>query len=217
MMESEDFRTMQKRLSEAVFEMDEEKTVLIAREVIKKGYDAYEAVMNGLAVGMSKAGEAYNGGIYFVPELLLCSDALYAGLDVLKPNIEIDASKSKGKMVIGVVEGDIHDIGKNLVKTMFDAEGWEVYDLGKNVQIERFAQKQMEVGAELVAISALMTTSMLAMPKIIQQVKNQDPGTVVLVGGAPLTADIAAQYGADGYADNAKLAVKVASELLEKK
>jgi methanogenic corrinoid protein MtbC1 len=217
MREREGSRAIQEKLSEAVFEMDEEKTVLLAREIIQKGYDAYEAVMNGLAVGMSRAGEAYNQGIYFVPELLLCSDALYAGLDVLRPNIETDASKIKGKVVIGVVQGDIHDIGKNLVKTMFDAEGWEVYDLGKDVQIERFAQKQMEIGAELVAISALMTTSMLAMPKVIQQVKNRDPGVIVLVGGAPLTAEIAAQYGADGYADNAKLAVKVASELLEKK
>lgn len=207
---------IQEKLSDAVFEMDEERAVLLAREIIQKGYDAYEAVMNGLATGMSRAGEAYNRGTYFVPELLLCSDALYAGLDVLRPSIKTDASKIKGKVVIGVVQGDIHDIGKNLVKTMFDAEGWEVYDLGKDVQIERFARKQMEVGADLVAISALMTTSMLAMPRVVQQVKAQDPEVRVLIGGAPLTPEIATQYGADGYADNAKSAVAVAAALLEK-
>jgi methanogenic corrinoid protein MtbC1 len=216
-MREDDFGVIQKKLSEAVFTMDEEKAVMLARQIIQKEYDAYEAVMNGLAVGMNMAGEAYNNGTYFVPELLLCSDALYAGLEVLKPKIKAEASKIKGKVVIGVVQGDVHDIGKNLVKTMFYAEGWEVYDLGKDVQIERFPKKQMEVSADLVAISALMTTSMLAMPKIVQLVKAQTSAAMVLVGGAPLTQEIARQYGADGYAKDAKGAVRVAAELLEKK
>jgi len=216
-MREDDFGVIKRKLSEAVYTMDEEKTVMLASQIIQMGYDAYEAVMNGLAVGMNMAGEAYNNGTYFVPELLLCSDALYAGLEVLKPKIKAEASKIKGKVVIGVVQGDVHDIGKNLVKTMFYAEGWEVYDLGKDVQIDQFPKKQLEVSADLVAMSALMTTSMLAMPKIIQQVKAQALEVRVLIGGAPLTSEIARQYGSDGYADDAKGAVTVDAALLEKK
>ncbi len=205
------------KLSDAVLKMDEEAAASLSRQVLEEGLDAYSAIMEGLAEGMSKAGDLYDSGEYYVPELLLCADALYAGLDILRPHIETGETKSKGKLVIGVVEGDIHDIGKNLVKTMFDAEGWEVHDLGKDVKVERFAQEQQRVLADVVALSALMTTSMLAMPKIIESVKSGDPDAIVLVGGAPLSPEIAAQYNADGYADNAKNAVVTARDLLSAK
>lgn len=206
--------TLFKKLSDAVLKMDEEASASLSRQVLEDGLDAYSAIMEGLADGMSKAGDLYDSGEYYVPELLLCADALYAGLDILRPHITADETKSKGKLVIGVVEGDIHDIGKNLVKTMFEAEGWEVHDIGKDVKVERFAQEQQRVQADVVALSALMTTSMLAMPKIIESVKSGDPDAIVLVGGAPLSPEIAQQYGADGYADNAKNAVVTARNLL---
>jgi methanogenic corrinoid protein MtbC1 len=203
-----------KELSNAVLKMDEEAAVSLSRKVLEEGLDAYSAIMEGLAEGMSKAGDLYDGGEYYVPELLLCADALYAGLDILRPHIKTAEAKFRGKVVIGVVEGDVHDIGKNLVKTMFEAEGWEVHDLGKDVKVERFAQEQKRVKANVVALSALMTTSMLAMPAIIESVKSGDPTAIVLVGGAPLSPEIAAHYKADGYADNAKNAVLTARNLL---
>jgi methanogenic corrinoid protein MtbC1 len=114
------------------------------------------------------------------------------------------------------VEGDIHDIGKTLVKTMFEAAGWEIYDLGKDVKLDRFVEEQKKTSADIVALSALMTTSMLAMPKVIEMLKAYDPGVIIMVGGAPLTPEIAQQYGADGYARDAVTAVKKASELMKK-
>jgi methanogenic corrinoid protein MtbC1 len=172
---------------------------------LEEGVDPSDGMLNGLAAGMEKVGELYGVHEYFVPELLLCSDALYAGLNILRPHIK---AKEKGvttkrQIVIGVVEGDIHDIGKNLVKIMLEAAGWTVHDLGKDVKIERFAQEQLKTSSEIVAILALMTTSMLAMPKIIQMVKGQSPNVGVMVGGAPLTREIAHAYGADGYAEHA--------------
>ena len=212
-----DERTAQilKDLHDTVVEYEEEKTVEIANLAVEEGVDAFEAIMGGLAKGMETVGELYARQEYFVPELLLCADALYAGLDVLRPHLKADGRAEAHKIILGVVEGDIHDIGKNLVKVMFDAAGWEVIDLGADVKIERFAEEQKRTGAEVVGISALMTTSMLAMPRIIKMLRDGDSNVRVLVGGAPLNPDIAASYGADGYADNAGEAVEQAVKLLQ--
>ena len=124
-------------------------------------------------------------------------------------------TETKEQIVIGVVEGDIHDIGKNLVKTMFDAAGWTVHDLGRDVKLERFVEEQQKTNSDIVALSALMTTSMLAMPKVIQMIKAQNPNVAVMVGGAPLTRDVARLYGADGYADNPSEAVREAVRIID--
>jgi methanogenic corrinoid protein MtbC1 len=203
-----------KKLREAVIEMDEEAAVEHSKAVLDEGVDAYYAVMNGLAKGMDKVGQLYESQEYFVPELLLCSDALYAGLEILKPHIKSEDEQTKGRLVIGVVEGDIHDIGKNLVKIMFEAAGWTVYDLGRDVQLVRFAEEQQRTNSDIVAMSALMTTSMLALPEAIKLVKARNPKVAIMVGGAPVTRDIAKSYGADGYADNAGQVVKEATRVL---
>jgi methanogenic corrinoid protein MtbC1 len=203
-----------KGLQEAVLSMDEEAAVEYSNAVLSEGVDAYYAVMNGLAKAMDKVGQLYDSQEYFVPELLLCSDALYAGLEILKPHIKAADAQAKGQVVIGVVEGDIHDIGKNLVKIMFEAAGWTVYDLGRDVQLARFAEEQQRTKSDLVALSALMTTSMLALPQAIKLIKARDPKVAVMVGGAPVTRDIAKSYGADGYADNAGQVVQEAVRVL---
>jgi len=203
-----------KKLREAVIEMDEEAAVEHSKAVLDEGVDAYYAVMNGLAKGIDEVGQLYESQEYFVPELLLCSDALYAGLEILKPDIKSGNEQSKGRLVIGVVEGDIHDIGKNLVKIMFEAAGWTVYDLGRDVQLIRFAEEQQRTNSDIVAISALMTTSMLALPEAVKLIKARNPNVAVMVGGAPVTRDIAKSYGADGYADNAGQVVKEATRVL---
>jgi methanogenic corrinoid protein MtbC1 len=206
-----------KGLYDAVVNMDEEAAAEFSHSILQEGIDPYQAVKEGLTAAMDKVGTLYANQEYFVPELLLCSDALYAALDILKPHIKMDGIQVKKQVVIGVVEGDIHDIGKNLVKVMFEAADWTVYDLGRDVKIERFAEEQQRTGADIVALSALMTTSMLAIPKVIEIIKAQDSRVAVMVGGAPLTRDIATGYGADGYADTAAQAVDEAVRLVEMK
>jgi len=216
-MSSEDrAQELIKGLYDAVINMDEEAAADFSHTILEEDVDVYQAVVNGLTAAMEKVGELYTSQEYFVPELLLCSDALYAGLDILKPHIKAEETEAKGRIVIGVVEGDIHDIGKNLVRIMFDAAGWTVHDLGKDVKLERFVEEQQRTNADIVALSALMTTSMLAIPKVVQMVKAQDPNIAVMVGGAPLTREIARSYGADGYADNAGEAVAEAISMLNR-
>ena len=203
-----------KALSDAVVAYDEEAVAKLSNAVLEEGIDPLDAITKGLAAGMEKVGELYANQVYFVPELLLCSDALYAGLDILKPHIKTEEQEAKLKIVIGTVEGDIHDIGKNLVKMMFEAAGWTVYDLGRDVKLGRFVEEQERTNSDVVALSALMTTSMLAMPKVIEMIKARNPNAAIIVGGAPLTRDVAKLYGADGYADSATNAVQEAINMI---
>ena len=205
-----------KGLYDAVVNMDEDTAGELSQAALDEGVDAYYAVTQGLAAAMDKVGEFYINNEYFVPELLLCADALYTGLEILRPHIKIDETVAKKQIVIGTVEGDIHDIGKNLVKIMFEAAGWTVHDLGKDVQLQRFVEEQKRTQSDVVALSALMTTSMLAMPKVIEMLRAEDPDVAIMVGGAPLSPDIAKSYGADGYADNAGEAVREAAKMLER-
>ena len=206
-----------KKIHDSVVEFEEETSVKLCTEALNEGIDPYDAIMEGLAAGMETVGGLYEQKEYFVPELLLCSDAMYAGLDILRPYVKVDKSaKAVGKIIMGVIEGDIHDIGKTLVKTMFEAAGWEIYDLGKDVKLEKFVEELERTKADVVALSALMTTSMLAMPKVIDMLKAQVPEVIVMVGGAPLSPEIAKQYGADGYAKDAIAAVKEADRLFTK-
>jgi len=204
-------------LHDAVVSYDEEGTAKLAQEAINEGIDPFIAAMDGLAEGMVTVGELYQKKEYFVPELLMCADALYAGLDILKPVIQASGRKSeaKGSIVLGVVEGDVHDIGKNLVKIMFEVAGWDVYDLGKDVPLDRFVEEQIRTNSDVVGISALMTTSMLAMPVVIKKLREKNPDVRIMLGGAPLSADIAGKYGANGYARDAGSAVDEAINLLK--
>jgi dimethylamine corrinoid protein len=206
-----------KRLHDAVVLFEEEEAAKWAKITLEEGIDPFVATMEGLAEGMMEAGEKYNRKEYFVPELLMCADALYAGLGILKPAIEASGRKSevKGSIVLGVVEGDVHDIGKNLVKLMFEVAGWTVHDLGKDVPLDKFVEEQIRTDSDIVGISALMTTSMLNMPEIIKRIRAKNPKVRIMIGGAPVNPEIAEKYGADGYAKNAGTAVDEAIRLLK--
>jgi len=206
-----------KELHKAVYEFEEDDAVKWANTALEEGVDPFLATMEGLADGMVEAGEAYNKKEYFVPELLMCADALYAGLDILKPAIDASGreAKVKGSIVLGVVEGDVHDIGKNLVKMMFDVAGWTVYDLGKDVPLDKFVEEQVKTGADVVGISALMTTSMLAMPEVVKRLRAKNPKVRIMLGGAPINPEVAEKFGADGYAKAAGTAVDEAMRLLK--
>jgi dimethylamine corrinoid protein len=206
-----------KRLHNAVTLFEEEEAVKWARIALEEGVDPFVATMDGLAEGMMEAGEKYNKKEYFVPELLMCADALYAGLGILKPAVEASGRKSevKGSIVLGVVEGDVHDIGKNLVKLMFEVAGWTVHDLGKDVPLDKFVEEQIRTDSDIVGISALMTTSMLNMPEVIRRISAKNPKVRIMIGGAPINPEIAEKYGADGYAKSAGTAVDEAIRLLK--
>ena len=206
-----------KEIREALINYDEDKVVEWAKIAIDEGVDPFIATMDGLADAMIEVGELYNKKEYFVPELLMCSDALYAGLDILKPAIEASGRKpeAKGSIVLGVVEGDVHDIGKNLIKMMFDVAGWTVYDLGKDVPLEKFIEEQVRTDSDIVGLSALMTTSMIAMPEIVKKLKEKNPNVRIMLGGAPVTPELVEKYGADGYAKSAGTAVDEAIKLIK--
>ncbi len=194
-------------LKQGVIDYQEEPVKEASQQVLDEGYTALEAIMDGLAAGMEVVGDLYERHEYFVPEVLMCADALYAGLAILRPHVPKAESGAIAQVVIGSIQGDVHDIGKNLVKMMFDVAGWEVYDLGRDVPLESFVEEQMRTDAEVVAMSAMMTTTMLGMKKVIKMIKDKNPNVAIMLGGAPVTQDVAKLFGADGYAESAGNAV----------
>ncbi len=203
------------QLSDAVVEMDEERTASVAAELVEKGIDAFEAIEQGLSQGMARAGKLYEDEEYFIPELLLCADAMYTGLDVLKPHLK-SRGKSKGKIVIGVVEGDTHDIGKNIVKMMLETAGYQLIDLGRDVPPQRFVTAAQTEKAQMIAAATLMSTTMNGMARIISLLTEAGlrDGVKVIIGGGPVSPAFAKKIGADAYAANAIDAIRVAKELI---
>lgn len=202
-------------LSAGVVEMDEKKVIDASHSVIENRIDAYEAIEKGLSHGMEKAGQLFDEEEYFVPELLMCSDAMYAGLNILRPHLKANTEGAKQKVVIGVVEGDTHDIGKNLVKIMLETSGFDVIDLGRDVPPRDFVKKAKEIDAKIIALSTLMTTTMTGMKEVITLLEKENirDRFKVMVGGGPISQGFAERIGADGYAANASEAAKLARKL----
>jgi len=194
-------------LKDGVINYKEEQVKEASQQAVDDGHLALEMIMDGLAAGMEVVGDLYERHEYFVPEVLMCADALYAGLAILRPHVPKSETGSVAQVVIGSIQGDVHDIGKNLVKMMFDVAGWEVYDLGRDVPLEKFVEEQLRTDAEVVAMSAMMTTTMLGMKKVIKMIKDKNPDVAIMLGGAPVTQDVATLFGADGYAESAGNAV----------
>ncbi|MDP7077165.1 MAG: cobalamin-dependent protein [Desulfobacterales bacterium] len=205
-----------KTLDEGVVEYEEDQVKEAAQRALDEGVNAYDAVMNGLAAGMEKVGNLYDQQEYFVPELLMCADALYIGLDILKPHITVEdlGDNPKGQVVIGTVQGDVHDIGKNIIKLMFEVAGFTVHDLGRDVPLEQFVEEQLRTDSEIVALSAMMTTTMMGMKKVIEMIRERNPNVAIMLGGAPVTKDTADLFGADGYAETAGNAVQEAIKMI---
>ena len=202
------------KLKNAVIQYDEDAAKAGAEEALEEGLDANSAIFNGLVSGMEEVGRLFEAQEYFVPELLMCADALYAGLDILKPHVKQMDLGVRGSVVIGTVEGDVHDIGKNIVKMMFDVAGFEVYDLGKDVPLDKFVEEQMKTESDLVCLSAMMTTTMVGMKKVIDDLKAKNPNVKIMIGGAPVSADVAEKWGADGYSPDANNALKDAINMI---
>ena len=207
-MEKKDYL---KRLSDGVFEMEEDDVIEAANEYLEEGYPALDGIMEGLVDGMNRAGVLYEEEEYFVTDLLLCSDAMYEGLDILKPHIPLDSEEKKVRGVIGVVEGDTHDIGKNLVRIMLEAGGFDMIDLGRDVKLDEFVERAVKEEADFICMSTLMTTTMGGMERVIEILKDKNirNNFKVFIGGGPISQKFSDQIGADGYSSNAVEAVQL--------
>jgi methylmalonyl-CoA mutase cobalamin-binding domain/chain len=184
--------------------------------LLGRGWSPYKVLTEALVEGMRIVGEDFRDGILFVPEVLLSANAMKAGMAILKPLLAETGAPKIGKMVIGTVKGDIHDIGKNLVGMMLEGAGFEVVDLGVNNSVERYLAAIEEHQADILGMSALLTTTMPYMKVVIQALKDKGirDDIVVLVGGAPLNEDFANAIGADAYCRDAAVAVQTAQSFM---
>ncbi len=204
-------------LEKAVDQMDEEGAVKSAQDALLAGIDPYFAITNGLSKGMALVSDKYESGVYFVPEILLCADAMYAAIEVLKPHLKPQQSGDNTPVIIGVIEGDIHDIGKSIVRLMLEAGGFTVYDLGNDVPVSAFIEKAREIGRGIIAVSTLMSTTMPGMARLIETLKSEGlrDSFKVMIGGGPVSQSFAAKIGADAYGANAMEGVRIAARWQE--
>lgn len=204
------------KLAQAVVDMEEDDVAELAQYCVDNGIDAFEAIDKGLTRGMNEAGKLFEEEEYFVPELLSCADAMNIGIDILKPHLVVDETAEKKKVVLGVVEGDTHDIGKNLVGLMLETAGFEVFDIGRDVAPSAFVEKGIAEDADILCISTLMTTTMDAMGEVVTILNDKGirDKFKVMVGGGPISQAFSDKIGADGYSKNAADAVKLAKKLV---
>jgi len=206
-----------KELQEALFQGNILKVKKITQRALWEKIEPKEILEQGLIKGMAIVGEKFKNNEIFLPEVLLASQAMYGGLELLQPMLIKGGIKAVGKVVIGTVKGDLHDIGKNLVAMMLRGGGFEVIDLGIDISPEKFLVATQEHKPDIVGISALLTTTMIGMADVITALKRADlRGRVkVMIGGAPVTQEFADEIGAEGYASDAASAVDKARELLK--
>jgi len=207
-----------KDMAQSVIDGEVEDAERLARQAIEQGVDPLDAINQGFVVGVNHVGEGYAAGEMFLPDLVLAGEAMKAAVAVLEPEMKRRGTKRQmlGTVVMGTVEGDIHDIGKTLVATMLSATGFHVYDLGVDVPVETFLEKAREVNADVVGLSALLTTTMVKQKTVIEALEEAGlrRQVKVMVGGAPVTRSWAEEIGADGYSEDAIGAVAVAKELV---
>jgi corrinoid protein of di/trimethylamine methyltransferase len=205
---------LNQQLSDAVVAMNAEDVKRLSQRVLDEGFPPDEAIDKGLAAGMNRVGELFAAREYFVPEVLVCSRAMYAGFDILKGHVGEGKIGSKGTIAIGVVDGDFHDIGKNIVKLMLEAAGFRLIDLGNNVPNDRFIDVISAEKPAIIALSTLMTTTMESMESITADLLTKNPELKIMVGGAPVNQDFAKSIGAHFSGDDARQAVRGAHQLV---
>lgn len=205
-------------LKQRVIGMEVDKTAELTRKALDEGLSAEEILTKALIPAMDVVGEQYQRGETYVPEMLLSAHAMKGAMELLRPKLVESGIEPKGRVVIGTVEGDLHDIGQNLVSMMLEGAGFEVYNLGTEVLPSRFVQRIRENDADLVGMSSLLTTTMVYMPRVIKVLEENGlrDKVKVMIGGAPVTQEYADKIGADGYAPNAASAVKLAERLMAK-
>ena len=204
-------------LADAILKGDNIKSKEVTQDLVDKKIPAGEILSEGLIAGMSVVGKKFKANEMYIPEVLIAARAMHAAMDILKPLLAQTGASTKGIAIIGTVQGDLHDIGKNLVSMMLEGAGFTVVDIGVDIPAEKFVEAAKENKADIIGLSALLTTTMPAMKEIIEAVR-KDPVTKnvkVIIGGAPLTQEYADSIGADGYAADASSAVDISEKLLK--
>jgi len=203
-------------LADSIIKGDNVKSKDITQKLVSKGVVALEILNNGIMPGMDVVGKKFKANEFYIPEVLIAARAMHAAMDIIKPLLSKSGAEMKGKVIIGTVQGDLHDIGKNLVGMMLEGGGYTVIDLGVDVPADKFAEEIKKNGTKLIGLSALLTTTMTGMKEVIDTLKaDKDTADVkVMVGGAPLTQEYADSIGAAGYAPDASSAVDLAGDLL---
>jgi corrinoid protein of di/trimethylamine methyltransferase len=208
------------KMAQSIIDGESDAAVALAKQSIDDGLDPLEAITNGFVVGVNKVGEAFASGDAFLPELVMAGEAMKAAVSTLEPEMQRRGTERVvlGKVVLATVEGDIHEIGKSLVGTMLSASGFQVYDLGVDVPAAKILAKVKEVDADLVGLSALLTTTMVKQKEVIDVLDKEGlrKKVKVMVGGAPVTRDWVQKIEADGYSEDAIGAVNVAKQLVGK-
>ena len=204
-------------IAQSVVEIDFSKTKQLVKKALSEGIPPLDIILKGLSKGMEKVGELYEASEYFEAELIASGQVMQDALEIVQPHIAVEELRSPGTLIIGTVKGDLHDIGKNMVIAMMRSAGFEIVDLGVDVQKEAFADAVEKTdGKVIVAMSALLTTTMPYMEEVVRELEKRGlrQRVKVLMGGRPLTEELARKMGADGYAKDAVSAVRVAKRLL---
>jgi len=201
-----------------LYEGEDEEVAELVRKALGEGRPAGEILAEGLIAGMDRVGRDFKAGDLFVPEVLIAARAMHAGMDVLRPLLAQSGARSAGRFLVGTVKGDLHDIGKNLVSIMLEGSGFEIFDLGTDVSPEKFLEAINTHKPDIVGMSALLTTTMDNMEKIIRFLEENGArkGVKVLIGGAPISQKYADDIGADGYAPDASQAAFIARRMIGK-
>jgi corrinoid protein of di/trimethylamine methyltransferase len=205
-----------KQMAQSIIDGEEETAAALAKQALEAGVDPLKAITDGYVPGVNEVGDSFACGDAFLPELVMAGEAMKAAITVLEPAMKAAGASRQilGKVVLATVEGDIHEIGKSLVGTMLTSSGFEVHDLGVDVPSDKILAKAEEVGADIIGLSALLTTTMVRQKEVIEQVARRGMKVKVMVGGAPVTREWVQKIEADGYAEDAISAVEVAKELV---
>ncbi len=202
---------------DAVVNRNRDVVIKLAGEVRDRGIDPVQAIEKGFKRGMEKIGELFADLEIFIPDMIAAAEIMNEGLDILRPLLKSTGGKfSTGRILLGTIQGDVHEIGKNIVKIMLEGSGYEVIDLGRDVDVLAFVDKYQELKPDIIGISALMTNTMVNIPRVIENLKTLGvrDDVKIMVGGAPVLPDWAEEIGADGSGDSAKEAVKLAKKWL---
>lgn len=211
-------KELYEKMAQSIIDGDADASAALAKEAIAMGLHPLDATTKGFVIGVNTVGDAFGRGEAFLPELVMAGEAMKAAVAILDPELKKLGTERRtlGKVVIATVEGDIHEIGKSLVATMLGASGFEVYDLGVDTPSEKIIGKALEVNADIIAMSALLTTTMGRQKEVIEELEKEGLRNQfkVIVGGAPITRDWVKTIGADGYSEDAVSAVAIAKQLL---
>ena len=207
------------KLRDSIINLDIDGVKKAAEEALAAGVPAYRAVVDGMAKGMEVVGQKYEDGEYFLAELIMAGETMKEGMSVLEPHLKAGDIKSAGKVVVGTVRGDLHDIGKNVVITLLRAANYDVVDLGVDISAEQFVEAAKEHSPDIVAMSALLTTTMIEMENVIESLEKAGlrDKLKVIIGGAPITSEYAEKIGADAAARDAVEGVRTCNKWMKAK